>query len=149
MAHVRTQIRNALRAALVAGLPASGYEVFGSRKYARNHTRATAVVDMRFLNINVERQTMDDARTHTASLYIRVQRDAAEDALDDALDADEVIITAVVEGADWSGLLEEDPELVQVNFSGDSEGDVALGSIILRYDVQYRINKSFPQTVIN
>lgn len=146
MAHVRTQIRNELKTILTDGLPAT-YDVFGSRKYARNHRRGTALVDIRFLNVNISQETMGDDRKHEASFYLRVQRDATEETLDDALDVDEVLLTQIIEAHDWSDLLEEDPELIQVNFADDAESSTPLGSIILRYDVEYRIDKTNPEEV--
>lgn len=146
MPHVRTVIRRVFKDALEATLPEESYRVFSSRKYARNHKSGIALVDMQFLNVNIEQMTMGDDRTHKASLYIRVQRDALETELDDALDNDEVLITEAVESTDWTEILEEEPELVQVNFSDDAQTDVAIGAIILRYDVEYRINKTNPET---
>lgn len=148
MAHIRTQIRNAFKAALDAALPAT-YTTFSSRKYARNIVTGEAIVDMRFLNDQTqEREVMGGARVHIGSLYIRVQRAAVEEDLDDAMDADEVAIVAAIEGEDWSSLLEEDPELLQVNFSESAEGGQAIGAIVIRYDVEYRIDKSDPETPI-
>lgn len=147
MAHVRTQIRDAIKEILTDQLPAGEYVVFASRKYARNHDSGKALVDIRFLNVNVTQETMGDDRTHAASLYVRVQRSDAEETLDDALDQDEVLITAVIEQYDWSDLLEADPELVQVNFTQDADSGSALGAIILRYDVEYRIDKTNPEIV--
>lgn len=148
MAHVRTQIREAFKSALDDNLP-SGYVVYSSRKYARNIVDGEAIIDMRFLNDQSQGyETMDGSRTHVGSLYIRVQRSADEVDLDDALDGDEVAVVTAVENTDWSDLLEEDPELLQVNFSDNAEGDRPIGAIVIRYDVEYRINKSDPETVI-
>lgn len=145
MAHVRTQIRARFKTVLEQSL-GSTYKVFASRKFRRNNDDK-AVVDMRFLNENITQETMGDDRQREASLYIRVQRNAAETDLDDLLDADEVAITSAIEQADFSDLLEEDPELVQVNFSDDAESNVAIGAIILRYDVEYRVDKANPEVV--
>lgn len=148
MPHIRTQIRTAFKAALDAALDSS-YTVYASRKYALNIVDGEALVDMRFLNDQTqEREVMGDARVHVGSLYIRVQRVETEDALDDALDADEVAIVDAIEAADFSALLEEDPELLQVNFSDNAGAGQAIGAIVIRYDVEYRINKSDPETAI-
>lgn len=149
MTHVRTQIREAFRTALVAGLPGAEYSVHASRKYSWN-AGPKALVDMMFLNDQTQaRETMDDARTHVGSLYIRIQRQAASDALDDALDLDELRVVQIVEAASWDDLLEEDPELIQVNFTdgSDSTGK-PVGGIVLRYDLEYRIDKTDPETTI-
>lgn len=149
MSHVRTQIRAAFADALSAALSPTDYRVFASRKFARNRSPSDpAIVDIRFLNVNVDQTTMGSKRTHTGSLYIRVQRDALSSGLDDLLDADEVAITAAIEAEDFSLLLEEEPELVQVNFSDDASGQVAIGAIILRYDVEYRIDKANPEVAL-
>jgi len=148
MTHIRTQIHTQVKSVLDGALPAS-YNVFASRKYSWNHKTGEALVDMRFLNDQTrEEEVMSDARVHVGSLYIRVQRSAAEAALDDALDADEVVVVAAMEGFDWSSLLEEDPEMIQVNFSDSAETGHALGAIVLRYDVEYRIDKTDPETAI-
>lgn len=148
MPHIRTQIRDAFKTALEAALPAT-YRVFASRKYTRNIEPGIAIVDMRFLNDQTrEREVMSDARIHVASLYIRVQRAADETLIDDLLDADEVAIVAAVEGESWLTLLEEDPELTQVNFSDDASGGQAISAIVLRYDLEYRIDKTDPETRI-
>lgn len=147
MTHVRTQIRDQFVNTLEATLPHADYIVYRSRNSARNRDDNKAIVDLRILNVNIEQTTMGDERTHTASLYIRVQRDERREDLDDALDADEVFVTAAVEAADWTTLLEEDPELVQVNFSNDFESSSSLGAIILRYDIEYRISKANPEQV--
>lgn len=148
MAHVRTQIRERFKAVLDAALPSS-YVVFASRKYAWNTKPGQTLVDMRFLNDQTrDREVMGDERIHVASLYIRVQRALDESEIDDALDEDEIAIVDAVEAEDWSDLLEEDPELLQVNFADDAEGGRAIGAIVLRYDVEYRIDKADPETRI-
>lgn len=148
MAHVRTQIRNTFKTVLEASLPVT-YKVFASRKYARNIVDSEAIVDMQFLNDQTQaRETMSDDRIHIGSLYIRVQRALTEDLIDDALDADELAVVTAIEGATWDDLLEEDPELTQVNFTDDTSGGKAIGGIVIRYDVEYRIDKSDPETVI-
>jgi hypothetical protein len=149
MSHVRIQIREAFRTALVAGLPGAGYSVHASRKFSWN-AGTKALVDMTFLNDQTrERETNNDARVHIGSLYIRVQRQAASDGLDNALDLDEVRVVHILEATDWSALLEEDPELVQVNFTdGSDSSGKPVGGIVLRYDLEYRINKGDPETII-
>jgi len=154
MTHVRTQMREAFKTVLDAALPSSEYRVFASRKSAINHLRNKANVDMRFLNDQTrigETMRRDDtyARIHVASLYIRVQCSAREEDLDGILDAHEVRIVSAVEAHDWRDLLEEEPELVQTNFSDDGSTGRILGSIVLRYDLEYRINKNNPEQIID
>lgn len=149
MAHIRTQIRTRFATILTAALGA-GYDVFSSRKYAVNVTPGRALVDMRFLNDQTqEREVMSDARVHVASLYIRVQRPAQETDMDDTLDADELAVVSAIEAEDFTDLLEEDPELLQVNFSDSAEGGQIVGAIVIRYDVEYRIDKTDPETRID
>ena len=144
MAHVRTEVRNAIRAVLVTAMP--GADVFASRKTARN-VLSRPLIDMRFLNVNVDHDTMGDSRRHVASLYIRVQRTAAEDQIDNLLDADEVVINTALLAHDWTGLLEEDPELKQTNWSDSSEGGQLIGAIVIRYDIEYRVSQANLETV--
>lgn len=145
MAHVRTQFRTALADALISAL-AVDYDVFASRKYRLN-IGARPMIDLRFADVNVAAKTMGNLRTHVGSLFIRVQRIAPEDQMDDLLDQDEVNVTSVIEAVDWSSLLEQDPELTQITFTDDAEGEVPVGMIVLRYDVEYRIAKDDPETV--
>lgn len=155
MAHVRTQIREAFKDALEAAVGAAGYTVFASRKYSVNVDDGRGYVDIMVGNDQTEvaRSTIGStrkARIHTASVYIRVQRSAFSEALDDELDADEVFVVGAVHDYDWVELLEEEPELLQVNFvdANDSRG-VAVGTIVIRFDVEYRINYDAPETVID
>lgn len=145
MAHVRTQIRDAMALVLTTAL-GTGYRVYASRKYPQN-LGAKALVDMRFLNENIEEVTMGDDRTRTASLYIRCHRGASEETIDNLLDADEVAISDAILSYDWSALLEEDPELVQVNFSDDAGGGVPIGALVLRFDLEYRVSRLDLETV--
>ncbi len=148
MSHVRTQIRSAFKAALDAGL-GNEYDVYSSRKSAINHDPEKVVIDIRFGNDQTsQKETMSDARIHVASLYVRVQRSAREEELDDLLDSDEVSVINSVEAHDWGSLLEENPEAVQTNWSGDGDTGYILGSIIIRFDLEYRINRDDPETVI-
>ena len=149
MPHVRPQIRDRFRDVLTAALPPN-YDIFSSRKFKYNHVVGRVLIDMRFLNDQTaEREVMGDSRTHVASLYIRIQRSSNEEELDDALDADEVAVVSAIEAHNFSDLLEEDPELLQVNFADEAEGGRALGAIVLRFDVEYRIEKSDPTNNID
>ncbi len=152
MTHVRAQIRQAFRTALTAHL-GSSYDVYSSRKSAINHDPEKIVIDMRIMNDQVrEQETMtigsDNARIHVASVYLRVQRSGREEEIDDALDEDEVKVVNAIDLYVWDHLLEEEPELIQVNFSDDASGGYILGSMVLRFDVEYRINRNDPTNVI-
>ena len=115
------------------------YRVYASRKYPQN-LGTKALIDMRFQNENVEQTTMGDERTRSASLYIRCHRGAPETTIDNLLDADEVAISDAVQSYDWSALLEEQPEIVQVNFTDDASGGTVIGAIVLRFDLEYRVS---------
>ena len=145
MAHVRTQIRQAFKDALIDALE-DEYDVFASRKYKLNITDRP-MVDMRFASVEITAQTMGDLRTHKGSLFIRVQRTATGDDIDDLLDRDEVNVTAAISGVDWSNLLEQEPELQAVSWADDADGEVPVGMIVLRYDIEYRIDKNDPETM--
>ena len=155
MTHVRSQIRRTFKVMLDEGLPPDMYTVYASRKSAINHDPSRALIDMRFNNDQTRaEETMDHpdardgARIHIASLYIRIQRSAAEEEIDDLLDTDEVNVIAAIEGYDWRELLEEEPELIQVNFVDDGSAGNILGGLVLRFDLEYRINRSDPETII-
>lgn len=145
MAHVRTQIRQAFKDALIDALD-DDYDVFASRKYKLNMVERP-MIDMRFNSVDINAQTMGDLRTHSGRLFIRVQRMATGDDMDDLLDQDEVNVTAAIEAVDWSSLLEEEPELKEVSWADDAEGEVPIGMIVLRYDIEYRIAKNDPETM--
>jgi hypothetical protein len=145
MAHVRTQIRQAFKDALIDALD-DDYDVFASRKYKLNMVERP-MIDMRFNSVDINAQTMGDLRTHSGRLFIRVQRMATGDDMDDLLDQDEVNVTAAIEAVDWSSLLEEEPELKEVSWADDAEGEVPVGMIVLRYDIEYRIAKNDPETM--
>ena len=148
MTHVRTIIRQAIVNLLDAELPTSPYVVLGARLSKRNRTgEGLAMVDARFADVAVTQQTMGDDRLHTASLLIRVQREGDEETIDDDLDADEVAITGILNGFDWSNLLEDDPELTQISFAYDTESEATIGVLVLRFTVEYRIDKNDPETV--
>ena len=139
MAHVRTQIRQAVKAVLEAAMP--GHNVFASRKRKINAAELP-MIDMRFLNENSEFQNMgSDVQMRTASLYIRNIRAGDGDLLDDLLDDDAVLIEHAMEAAERLGGLLVDVALVQTNFS-DSEEDTAktIADVVLRYDVMYRVS---------
>jgi hypothetical protein len=153
MTHVRTQIRERFKTELENRLPSGQYEVFASRKYAINNKPDKAVVDIRISNDQtMVREVMYESgngpRIHTASLYVRVQRTDDESQIDDSLDVDEVNIVNALSAVDWSDLLEEPPELLQVNFADDERAGRILGVIILRFDCEYRIDASNPELVI-
>jgi hypothetical protein len=145
VAHVRTQIRSAIKSVLDTAL-AADYDIYASRKYKLNISDRP-MIDMRFASVEIRQQTMGDMRTHIGTLMIRVQRMATEDDMDDLLDQDEVNVTAAIEAADWSSLLEEDMELTQVAWADDAAGEVPVGMIALRYNVEYRVLKNDLETV--
>lgn len=144
MTHTRTQIREGLRDALATTL--TGYDVYSSRKYAKNIT-SKPMIDMRFLNENIESETMGSTRRRKASLYVRVQRQAPETEIDDLLDSDEILVNDIVMSNWWGPYLTEPPEQMQVNWSDTDQGGSIIGSIVLRYDVEYRVSQTDLETV--
>ena len=152
MTHVRRQIRARFKEAFDTYL-SDTYETYASRKSAINHDPDKVVIDMRIMNDQTrQRETMmmgsANARIHVASVYVRVQRSAREHQIDDLLDDDEVQIIKAVDKYEWDDLLEEEPELIQVNFSDDASGGLVLGSMVLRFDVEYRIDRNDPEKII-
>lgn len=145
MTHMRTTIRHEMRD-VIAAIDAD-WKVYASRKYARNIDPDQVLVDITVLNENIEQETMGDERVRDASLYVRLQRAAPEEDIDDLLDSHEVQILAAIDAHDWSSLLEEDPELVQVNFSDDADGGYVIAAIILRFDLEYRVGQFDPETI--
>lgn len=150
MAHIRTQIRELMKEVLDGSLPAAGYTVYSSRKSAVNHVPGKAQIDMRFSNDQTQGvETMSDDRTHTASMYLRCHRSGPEEELDDLLDGDEVLIVDAIESGDWLDLLEAVPEVMQVNFTDDATGGDVLAGMVLRVEMEYRIERGDPETAIS
>lgn len=145
MTHARTQIRAEFKTVIAA--VSSDWDVHASRKYAKNVDPDRVLVDITILNENIEQETMGDERIRQASLYVRVQTVAPEEDIDDILDTYEVSVLDAVGAHDWSALLEEDPELMQVNFSDDADGGYVIAAIILRFDVEYRVGLYDPETL--
>lgn len=142
MAHVRTEIRNAVKAILDAELP--DHTVFEGRRYSINASELPTV-DMRYLNENSDYETMGNVLDREASLYIRVTRSASESDIDDLLDADAVLIEEALEGNTLGGLAKYS-SLKQTNFTDNAEGDKPLAELVLRYDVGYRTANDDVQT---
>lgn len=134
MAHVRTQIRNAVKIVLDGILP--DHAVFEGRRYSINASELPAI-DMRYLNENSDYGTMGDVLDREASLYIRVTRSASEADIDDLLDADAVVIEEALDGNTLGGLTKYS-SLKQTNFTDNAEGDKPLAELVLRFDVGYR-----------
>jgi hypothetical protein len=149
MAHVRTQIRTLAKSILEENLP-DNYRVFSSRKSAINHRSDSVLVDMAFNNDQTrEEETMNDYRVRIASLQIRIQRSGSEEELDDLLDQDEVRIINAFNQGDWSSLLEEPPEQIQAQFLSGPEGGNILGALVLRFDLEYRIDRTDPEATVS
>lgn len=139
MTHIRTQVREVVADALTLACPQ--FEVYASFKYARN-VGDKPMLDIRFLNENIDSEVMGSQRRRVASLYLRLQRPATEEEIDDLLDQDEIDINDVVMTSGWwEGLLEEEPEQKQVNWSDTDEGGRIIGTIVLRYDIEYRVTQ--------
>lgn len=138
MTHVRTTIREQVRNLIAAAIPTA--DVYASRRYAKNLT-SRPLIDVKCLNENVEREVMGSTRRHVVSLYVRVQRGVSETTMDALLDADEIAVNAAIMAYNWSALLDEMPELKQVNWSDSDEGGELVGSVIMRYDMEYRTSQ--------
>lgn len=147
MTHIRTQIRHRFRDILADGLP-TGYVVAASRKGSRNDTGAALVNVLSLNDQQGQIETMGDARVRTASIYVRVQRSGIGDALDDALDADEVLINGLVLAADWDDLLEAPPENTQVNSSDSGDAGRDVSELVIRFDCEYRLDRHDLETPI-
>lgn len=135
MSHVRTQIRQAFKAALDVALP--DHKVFAARRYSIN-AKHLPIVDMKFNNENAEFTTMSDRQDRTASLYIRASHQASDDDIDDVLDNVSVAIEHAVAAEGRFGGLLIDIGLMQTNFTDNADGDKAVAEVVLRYDVVYR-----------
>lgn len=145
MSHVRTQIRDAVKAALDSATGLSGHTIFAGRRYAIN-AASLPLIDMKFLNENVERNVMGKVRDRVASLYIRASHEASDDELDNELDDVAIAIEHAMDAAgDLDGVIIE-MELIQTNFADNAEGDKALAELVLRYDLLYRVDKDDVET---
>lgn len=145
MAHVRTQIRNAVKAILDVAMP--DHRVFEGRRYSINASQLP-VVDMRFGNENSDYGTMGNVLDREASLYIRVTRAAAEDEIDDLIDDDAVVIEEALSGSKLGGIVKY-TALKQTNFTDNAEGDKPLAELVLRFDIGYRTAHDDVETARN
>lgn len=133
MPHVRADIRDDVKTTLEAAMPS--HTVFAARRYKINDTELP-VVDMRFSNENSQYGTMGRTLEREASLYVRVTRIASEDAVDDLLDADAVLIEEAIAAAPPADAIW--CNLVQTNFTDGGDANRVVAEIILRYDIGYR-----------
>lgn len=137
MAHVRTQIREAVKAILDVEM--ATHKVFKGRRFNLNSSELP-IIDMRFLNENSNSNTMGNVLDRDASLYVRVTRSGTEDEVDALLDDDAVVIEEAMDAADNDDLggLVKFITLKQTNFTDNADGDKTLAEIVLRFDIGYR-----------
>jgi hypothetical protein len=144
MSHVRSQFRAAIKAILITAMPA--HKIFSSRRYKINASELP-IVDMRFSNENSEHQTMSNVLERTATLHIRVTRNAVEESIDDVLDDDAVLVEHALANAVVAGV--KSAMLVQTNFTDSADGDRTNAEVILRYDITYRTADNDVETARN
>jgi hypothetical protein len=144
MAHVRAQIRDAVVTA-VTGL---GATVTKSRFFP-NDASALPVFLVYTVNESVDVGQGSGAATmmRTLSVVIDASAQAAESALDDALDAFAVSIETAVGGNTFSGLALE-TRLVSTEMNTSTDGNKPLGTVRLMFDVIYRTIRTNPSTTV-
>lgn len=148
MSHIRTQIRHRFRDVLDTAL-GTGYVVKGSRRKRPANDTGVALITVLSLNdAQNTPETMGDARVRIASIYVRIQRTGVSEALDDALDADEVVVTEAVLATDWSDLLEEQPESVRTMSSDSGEAGRDVSELVIQFDCEYRLDRHDLETPI-
>lgn len=149
MQHVRTLIRQRFREALVSRLPEETHRIFSGRISMVNHDETRTLVDIIFDEDNtLPREVMGPERVHVATFLIRIQLSAPDEQIDEAMDYQETLVVSAIECADFSDMLEEHPELTQASFFSDASSSLTMGLLVLRYNVEYRIDKREPTRFI-
>jgi len=148
MAHVRTQIRDAL-ALLLAGLTTTADRVFVSR------VSPIPQDDLPALVVNVDEEEIELATASTAptisrGLTIRVAAlTRLVDGLDDELDAMTLELELAIAGDDTlAGLLNEPMILTGLEVERSTEGDAPIGRITLTYATRYETTTSAPDVAL-
>lgn len=136
MSHKRVEIREAVRAAIVAGATDAGANVFSQRAtplwdipmpailiYAREESSEPLNVTQRKLK-----------RTLQLAIEVRTE---ANDALDDVLDAISNQVEAIVDSDDTFGGVVSQSTLVSTELDVSPEGEMPIGGSRLTYEVVY------------
>ena len=144
MAHVRAQIRDAVATA-ITGL---GATVLKSRFFP-NDEAALPVFLVYTVNESVDVASGSGSQTmmRTLSVIVDASTQAAEDALDDALDAFAVLIETAVGNNKFSGLA-LDTRLTSTEMNTSTDGRKPLGTVRLMFDVIYRTTRTNPSTSV-
>lgn len=141
MAHVRAQIRNAVVTA-VTGL---GATVKATRKWPTN------VSELPRIHVYTLSEEMDDGSTTTQfrrlSLAVEIIASAAEETLDDTLDAFAVSVETALESNTLGGLV-LDCRLTGTEIAIDSSGQETVGSAGLTFDALYHTIRAAPETAV-
>lgn len=151
MAHVRTQIRNAVIAALV-GLPTTGNRIYPGRTLPLDPERIGGAGLLVFSGDEpeIERITMGNPaiEQHTLLLHVRGVVKASSN-LEDVLDQIALEVqTAMANSSAMQGSIAKSCDLVALQAGEDETLEKPAGMITLTYRCQYHIQANAPGVLI-
>lgn len=149
MAHVRTQIRGAIRDLLV-GLPQIAGRVHLSRVYAVDLLPALSIYSDADEVLSDEGVLGADKLDQLRSMSLRIEiRDRASSDLDDNLDSIAALIESAMATDVTLGGLAEWLTLEATSFEFDGDSEAPSGVATLTYAITYRVSATDPETVID
>jgi hypothetical protein len=138
MSHVRTQLRTAARAALIAALSdVTWVKSYWSQVTNRSQLPRGGVATPRTVTRQIDVGFVDRA----VDLVVIVKREGDED-LEDTMDADAVRIEEAL--APVMQARSDDFDLVEENFEVDAKGDVPVGTLSMLFRVGLKTDESNP-----
>jgi hypothetical protein len=135
MAHVRTQIREAMKAALT-GLPTTGAKVFKSRDWPRNAEELPALLIYSGPESS-EPVDFDEATDRDYDVVVEVALFAGADGIDDFMDQIAVEVENAVQADQTFGGLAKSTTLTGSEPDVNLDGEMPFGSLAMTYSVNY------------
>ena len=136
MAHKRKQIRDRLKA-ILTGLPATGANVFASRKYPFNKSKLPGLLiytDEEASEPGAMRRSLDRIVAAKIQGYVKPNAGAIDDDLDEIAED----VEAVIEGDPKLGGLALFTILASSTMEFDAESNKPVGIITMTYQIHYR-----------
>lgn len=140
---VRTQIRAAYKAALIAAATRAAGRVYGDRHRAMTTAEDLPAIRLELNDGETQRFIMSATAEvlHTAELLVKLYLGKSGDGLDDALDDFEAEVAAVIGANNLDGLL------FDTNFTGsrtdfDVGGSLPLACKTMRYEILFQTREN-------
>ena len=141
MTHVRTQLREAVRLALIAALPGVSWQADWWTKVTARQLPRGAVGTPRSGDQRIDIGAVD----RTTDLMIVLKR-AGTETIEDDLDADSVVVEAAVLSV-LAGL-SDDYALSETQVSVDGAADTPIGELSMLFRTVLRTGEGDPETLI-